>query len=199
MKKLIILFFLLQNVQLINSQVKYPLSKYPMYSKIWTMSYDNWIKDESGDEVVVFSPKGYHTFGDDCTELKNANLNKIQSLLITELNNFRKDYKKESIKENKTLTTKSINDAKSLITIKNYKISKENNVKIIHDRISPDFFSRVDFNKLNLEKTIAESVFDWFVANDNGMSYLLSEQKKEFGIGVYVDEKNGISVVIRCK
>lgn len=199
MKKLFILFLLIQNVFIVKSQVKYPLTKYPMYSKIWTMSYDNWMKDESGDAVVVFSPKGYHTFGDDCPELKNVNLNKIQSLLITELNNFRKDYKKESIKENKTLSTKSIDDAKKLVTIKGHKIVNENNIKIIHDKIPSDFFSRVDFKKFNIEKTIAESVFDWFVGNDSGMSLLLNEQKKEFGIGVYVDDRNGVTIVIRCK
>lgn len=199
MKKLFILFILLQSVLIVNSQVKYPLSKYPMYSKIWTMSYDNWMKDESGDAVVVFSPKGYHTFGDDCPELKNVNLNKIQSLLITELNNFRKDYKKESIKENKTLSTKSIDDAKKLVTIKGHKIVNENNIKIIYDKIPSDFFSRVDFKKFNIEKTIAESVFDWFVGNDSGMSLLLNDQKKEFGIGVYADDRNGVTIVIRCK
>lgn len=199
MKKLSLLFLLVQNVLIVESQVKYPLTKYPMYSKIWDMSYNHWSTDEDGEPLIVFSPKGYRTFGDDCPDFKNVNLHKVQSLLITELNNFRKDYKKIAIKENKTLSTKSINDAKNLITIKNYKINKENNVKIIYDRIPSDFFSRVDFNKFNLEKTIAESVFDWFVANDNGMSFLLNEEKKEFGIGVYVDERYGVTIVIRCK
>lgn len=199
MKKLFILFILLQSVLIVNSQVKYPLSKYPMYSKIWSMSYDEWMKDEDGQSAIVFSPKEDRTFDGNCTELKNVNLNKVQSLLIAELNTFRKDYKKEIIKENKTLSTKSIDDAKKLITVKDYKIANESNIKIIHDRIPSDFFSRVDFKKFNLEKTIAESVFDWFVANDSGMSLLLSDQKKEFGVGVYVDEKNGVVIVIRCK
>ena len=199
MKKILFLFVFLQIGLFVNSQVKYPLSKYPMHSSIWSMSYDTWMKDEDGKPLIVFSPKGYHTFENDCPGLKNVNLIKVQSLLITELNTFRKDYKKENIKESKTLSTKSIDDAKKLATVKNYKIVNENDIKIVYDRIPPDFFSRVDFKKFNIEKTIAESVFDWFVANDAGMGLLLSDQKKEFGVGVYVNETNGVTIVIRGK
>ena len=199
MKKLLLIFLLVQNVLIVKSQDQYPLTKYPMYSKIWDMSYDDWMTDEDGKPAIVFSPKDDRTFGDDCPELKNVNLQTVQSLLITELNNFRKDYQKNNISESKTLTSKSITDAKNLNSTKDYNIPNEDGVKIIFDRISAGFFSRVDFKNINLEKIIAESVFDWFVANDDGMSLLLSEQDTEYGVGIYVDQKNGVTIVIRCK
>mgnify|MGYP003351969579 CR=1 FL=1 len=80
--------------------------------------------------------------------------------------------------------------------MENYNVPKEKNLKIIYDRIPVDFFSRVDVKKYELEKIIAESVFDWFVANDEGMSLLLSEKRKEFGVGVYISETDGVTVVI---
>ena len=91
MKKLFVLFISLLSVLPLTSQVKYPLSKYPMYSNIWRMKYSDWNIDPYGNPVIVFGPKNYETFGDDSPQLNNVNLDKIQSLLITELNNFRKD------------------------------------------------------------------------------------------------------------
>lgn len=199
MKKLFFLILTSVSFSFI-SQVNYPLSKYPMHSKIWKMYYDDSEKDEDGLPLIVFAPKGKdYTFGDNCKDLKNVDQRKVQSYLISELNQFRKDYNKKNIKKNSSLTTKSISDAKKLTTVKDYKIKTEKGVRTVYDRIPVDFFSRVDTKKYNLEKIIAESVFDWFVANDTGMSLLLSEKRTEFGIGVYINETSGVTIVIRGK
>lgn len=171
-----------------------------MHSKIWKMYYDEDEKDEDGLPLIVFAPKGsQRTFGNECKGLKYVNQKKVQSYLITELNQFRKDYHIKAIKKNSSLTNKSISDAKKLTTVKDYQIKTEKGVKTVYDRIPVDFFSRVNTKKYNLEKIIAESVFDWFVANDTGMSLLLSEERTEFGVGVYINERSGVTVVIRGK
>jgi hypothetical protein len=198
MKKLFFVSTLFMSFFL-SSQVKYTLTKYPMYSKIWEKKYDKIEKDEDGLPLIVFSPKGHDTFGDNSLSFKNVSQTKVQSYLISDLNKFRKDYKKNSISKSSVLTSKSIDDAKNISTVKNYKISKEKNVKIVYDFIPVDFFSRVDVKKYEIEKIIAESVFDWFVANDEGMSLLLSEKRKEFGLGVYISETKGVTIVIRGK
>ena len=198
MKTLSLIFILFTTYSF--SQVKFPLSKFPMYSNIWKMYCDNSEKDEDGLPLIIFEPKSeFRTFGNDCPAFINVNKEKVQSILISELNKFRKDYKLGSIIKNTTLTKKSITDAKKLSEINKYKINKESGVKTIYDRIPVDFFSRVDTKKYNLEKVIAESVYDWFVANDEGMSLLLSKSKKEFGVGVYISESSGVTVVIRAK
>ena len=51
-------------------------------------------KDEDGLPLIVFSPKGFRTFGDDCPSLKTVSQTKVQSYLVSKLNEFRKDYKK---------------------------------------------------------------------------------------------------------
>lgn len=198
MKKLFFVSTLFMSFFL-SSQVKYTLTKYPMYSKIWEKKYDKIEKDEDGLPLIVFSPKGYETFGDNSSSFKNVSLTKVQSYLISDLNKFRKDYKKSSVSNSVVLTNKSIDDAKNISTVKNYKIFKEKNVEIVYDFIPVCFFSRVDVKKYEIEKIIAESVFDWFVSNDEGMSLLLTKKRKEFGLGVYISEAKGVTIVIRGK
>jgi hypothetical protein len=87
MKKLFFVSTLFMSFFL-SSQVKYTLTKYPMYSKIWEKKYDKIEKDEDGLPLIVFSPKGHDTFGDNSLSFKNVSQTKVQSYLISDLNKF---------------------------------------------------------------------------------------------------------------
>ncbi len=194
MKTILILVLFSVSIQLYSlGQTAYPLSKYKMYSEIWKAElydYDN--------NSTVIGPKEGGVFTYDLIYLNQVDIKKVQAHLEKSFNDFRKSYNLKPAKVDKTLMKECVDDAKNM----NQKtgIFKNDNkyAKQFWDKIPLFCFGHVNTKKIDINKAIADSFFDYLVGDDEGMSLLLDNSNKNFGFGISYNEKDyGFYVVVK--
>jgi hypothetical protein len=170
----------------VNSQ-----SGYKLYSKVWLFDFNS-------KTSVVQPINGLVSFRYDYLDSVNSKIdtNKIKSYLFESFNEFRNDYGKCSVVEDKQLTIDCQKYSKKLVK------------KYCHDKITKgaecismlpiETFTLIKKTDGDFNKLVSECIFDIFVASKAHMSILLDEKYKEFGFGFTLEDST-IHIVIRCK
>ena len=196
MKTLLILVLFSVSVRF-NSfgQKKYPLFKFKMHSEIWTAKVDSY-----NSNLVSLSPKTGSSFGYDETYLLKIDEKKIQSYLSNSFNAFRKSYDLPPAKIDRSLTKLCIEDAKEIDQNKGIFKNHDSKSKQVWDKIPVFCFGNVDIKTMDINKVIADSFFDYFVGNDNGMDVLLDKSDMKYGFGIHYNKKDyGFYLVMKSK
>ena len=168
----------------VNSQ-----SGYKLYSKVWLFDFNS-------KTAVVQPIDGSVYFRYDFLDSVKSKIdtNKIKAYLFESFNEFRNDYGKCSVVENRQLTSDCQKYSKVLVK------------KYGHDNITKGFecISTLSFTTLTLikksdgdfNKVVADCIFDIFVTSKSHMKLLLDDEYKEFGFGVTF-ENSFAHIVVR--
>lgn len=193
MKKLFVLFLFVSSTCF--SQVKYPLKKFPIHSSIWNAEVYN-----QDPNLVFLSPKGETNFEYNSTYLKKMDMSIVRSYLKTSFDNFRLSYGYKVRPENKTLSVLCTEDAKKLTTNKGKYVNNDPKATQIDNFIPYFCFGNVDTKKMDINRVIADSFFDYCVGDDVLMDVLLDNGSKEYGFGIsYNETSNGFIMVVKSK
>ena len=169
---------------------KYDLTSHPLHSDVWRSVYD--------DSTTEVRPKNFNAFSLDLTYLElKINPTKIQSYLFESFNKFRTDYGVPTADEDSTLTLKSIEYSKYILS--NFVHSKSNSKRFEEAicTIPMTMFSRISEKDGDINKIIADCCFDIFVGSPAHMSILLNEDpKRKYGFGITVTNRN-VSIVVQ--
>jgi hypothetical protein len=125
------------------------------------------------------------------------NPTKIQSYLFESFNKFRTDYGVPITEEDSTLTLKSIEYSKYILSnfVHSKRDSKRSEEAIC--TIPMTMFSRISEKDGDINKIIADCCFDIFVGSPAHMSILLNEDpKRKYGFGITVTSRN-VSIVVQ--
>lgn len=147
----------------VNSQVPYD----KLYSKIWTMVFTK--------TKITVLPVNDDAF--DLSKTKNVmskiDTNKIKQYLLKSFNEFRNDYGVKSVTESDSLSKSCELYSRKIIT--NFK--HENITKGCEciAKVSYALFSNVKPTDGDINKIIADSVFDHFVGSIGHMTFLLGD------------------------
>lgn len=198
MKNLIFVSFLFL-CNFLYSQTKV---RYPLYSDIWRYDYDKnqWFPKDGGSFTIYDSKKMF----------SKIDIDKINSMLLTSFNNFRKDYNKRPVNENSdlsklcseyanTLTTENFGHTPNIqeITENDFIGYGFNGEVIASSSLYP--YSMVDLDKQDINKIIADSFFDWFVGSPSHMRILLlDEYSYEYGFGISIRKDGDIFICSRA-
>jgi len=154
-----------------------------LYSDIWEI-----VCDENLGIMVV--PKGGGAFPGVSDYVKeNIDLVKVESYLLQSLNEFRADYGKPPVKESKWLTKISEDYASKLHNnFKHDYIERYWNKEIsMSENIASMYlcqFSHLTDKDGDLNKIIADSVFDDYVVSEGHTKMLLNENHTYYGFGL---------------
>jgi len=193
MKNLFLISFLLSFTCF--SQVKYTLKKYPIHSLIWNAEVYNQDPD-----IVFLSPKNETNFEYNSSYLKKMDISVVRSYLKSSFDDFRLTYGYKFKSENKSLSLLCNEDAKNLTKNKGIYSNNDTKATQLNDFIPYFCFGNVDTKKMDINRVIADSFFDYCVGNDEMMSVLLDNGNKEYGFGISYDETiNGFIIVIKSK
>jgi hypothetical protein len=176
--------------------------RYQLYSDIWSYDYDKGI----------WSPKHFETFTiyDSKIMFSKINIEKINSLLLLSFNVFRKDYGKKPVNENvdlsllcsefaNSLTPENFGHMDNLQEITENKFSGYEFEGEVISTLSLYSFSRVDLDKQDINKIIADSFFDRFVSSPSHMSILLQDEYSyEYGFGISIRKDGEIFICSRA-
>jgi len=169
---------------------KYDLNSHPLHSDVWRSVYD--------DSTTEVRPKNFNAFTLDLTYLESKiNPTKIQSYLFESFNKFRTDYGVPTVDEDSTLTLKSIEYSKYILSnfVHSKRDSKRSEEAIC--TIPMTMFSRISEKDGDINKIIADCCFDIFVGSPAHMSILLNEDpKRKYGFGITVTSRN-VSIVVQ--
>jgi hypothetical protein len=169
---------------------KYDLNSHPLHSDVWRSVYD--------DSTTEVRPKNFNSFTLDLTYLESKiNPTKIQSYLFESFNKFRTDYGVPITEEDSTLTLKSIEYSKYILSnfVHSKRDSKRSEEAIC--TIPMTMFSRISEKDGDINKIIADCCFDIFVGSPAHMSILLNEDpKRKYGFGITVTSRN-VSIVVQ--
>lgn len=137
-------------------------------------------------------------------------INKINSMLLTSFNNFRKDYNKRPVKENvdlsklcseyaNTLTTENFGHIPDLQKITEAEFNGYDYEGEVISTSSLYSYSRVDLDKQDINKIIADSFFDGFVSSPSHMRILLQDEYSyEYGFGISIRKDGDIFICSRA-
>jgi hypothetical protein len=193
MKKLLVLLLFVSSTCF--SQVKYPLKKFPIHSSIWNAEVYN--QDPS---LVFLSPKGETNFEYNSVYLNKMDMSIVNSYLKTSFDNFRLSYGYKVRPVNKSLSALCVEDAKKLKTNKGKYVNNDPKATQVNDFIPYFCFGNVDTKKMDINRVIADSFFDYCVGNDALMTVLLDNGNKEFGFGISYDKPSGgFNIVVKSK
>ena len=191
MKNLILIFSLLI-VFISNAQSKYSLANYPMKSDIWM--------GKMYDGSVYIGPKDGTSFDYNEAFLKKVDMKIVQSYLQQSFDEFRKSYGLSPVKLDVNLTKLCVVDAKNMNQFKPKFTNDDKSAKQFWDKIPVLCFSKVDTKKLDINKVIADSFFDYCVGMEDAMSILLDKTTKKYGLGMSYDKQDyGFYIVIKNK
>ncbi len=171
----------------VNSQIKL---KYKLFSKIWTV--------EITDKSVILNPISESGFNFKKTDsIRNSlDTNKIKKYLSESFIQFRKDYGKSSVKISDSISNECEKYSRTLF--ENYAHAKffgNNSCECINKALLC-LFTTVKKSDGDINKIVADGIFDTFFISNNHMDYLLSEAYNTYGIGVTF-RKYSIDVVVR--
>lgn len=178
--KLLNFFFLL-----ILSSVTFCQS-FDMYSDIWTYSKDT--KEITPINGGKFSYPS-------CELLSKIDTSEIRNLLLESFNQFRNDYKKPSVIEDSKMSILATIYAKNLTNNFCHDVNLPKDQAESISNINYVLISKIDHNQ-NVNKVIADCVFDIFICSDNHTLMLLNENHTKYGFGFY-QNKSSFSVCIR--
>ena len=191
MKNLILIFSLLI-VFISNAQSKYSLANYPMKSDIWM--------GKMYEGSVYIGPKDGTSFDYNEDFLKKVDMKIVQSYLQQSFDDFRKSYGLSPVKLDVNLTKLCVVDAKNMNQFKPKFTNDDKSAKQFWDKIPVLCFSKVDTKKLDINKVIADSFFDYCVGMEDAMSILLDKTTKKYGLGMsYNKQDYGFYIVIKNK
>ena len=191
MKNLILIFSLLI-VFISNAQSKYSLANYPMKSDIWM--------GKMYEGSVYIGPKDGTSFDYNEDFLKKVDMKVVQSYLQQSFDEFRKSYGLSPVKLDVNLTKLCVVDAKNMNQFKPKFTNDDKSAKQFWDKIPVLCFSKVDTKKLDINKVIADSFFDYCVGMEDAMSILLDKTTKKYGLGMSYDKQDyGFYIVIKNK
>jgi hypothetical protein len=153
---------------------------YKLYSDIWE-------ETEYPKGRRSYKPIGERCFFYLSNEIKKKiNIDSILFYLPQSFNEFRKDYNKSLVIEDKMLSKKCLSYSKNLSI--EFKHDESWSGMECNSKICDISFSKIPSDK-NLNKIIADSCFDTFFNSKSHMNLLLSEEYKKFGFGVYYVEE----------
>lgn len=191
MKNLILIFSLLI-VFISKAQSKYSLANYPMKSDIWM--------GKMYEGSVYIGPKDGTSFDYNEDFLKKVDMKVVQSYLQQSFDEFRKCYGLSPVKLDVNLTKLCVVDAKNMNQFKPKFTNDDKSAKQFWDKIPVLCFSKVDTKKLDINKVIADSFFDYCVGMEDAMSILLDKTTKKYGLGMSYDKQDyGFYIVIKNK
>lgn len=191
MKNLILIFSLLI-VFISKAQSKYSLANYPMKSDIWM--------GKMYEGSVYIGPKDGTSFDYNEDFLKKVDMKVVQSYLQQSFDEFRKCYGLSPVKLDANLTKLCVVDAKNMNQFKPKFTNDDKSAKQFWDKIPVLCFSKVDTKKLDINKVIADSFFDYCVGMEDAMSILLDKTTKKYGLGMSYDKQDyGFYIVIKNK
>jgi hypothetical protein len=191
MKNLILIFSLLI-VFISKAQSKYSLANYPMKSDIWM--------GKMYEGSVYIGPKDGTSFDYNEDFLKKVEMKVVQSYLQQSFDEFRKSYGLSPVKLDVNLTKLCVVDAKNMNQLKPKFTNDDKSAKQFWDKIPVLCFSKVDTKKLDINKVIADSFFDYCVGMEDAMSILLDKTTKKYGLGMSYDKQDyGFYIVIKNK
>ena len=171
MKNLISFVFTFLFVFVSNSQT------YEMYSDVW-----EYVSKDSKRIV----PKGGGSFSFPSEDMiKKIDTNKINSYMLESFNKFRNDYGKSPVTEDKDLTKKSKSYAKCLVNEFKHDPNLPNNNAENIAELNFILFTKIDLNKYDINKVIADCCFDIFIRSKGHMEMLLCETTNKYGFGIY--------------
>jgi hypothetical protein len=176
--------------------------RYPLYSDVWRYDYDKseWFPKDGGSFTIYDSKKMF----------SKIDSNKINSMLLTSFNNFRKDYNKRPVNENSDLS-KLCSEYVNTLNRENYG-HLPNLQKITEDEfLGYEFegevlliatlyeFSRVDLDKQDINKIISDSFFDGFIGSPSHMRILLQDEYSyEYGFGISIRKDGDVFICSRA-
>lgn len=197
--------FLLSTFGFLAPSFLFSQNSYPLYSDVWKFSYTN-IFDKNGCTVL---PKDGDYFQLTSTYYSNnVDTNIVKEYLLSSLNNFRKDYGKLPVVENKRLTEIATEYSNFLSTLPSEEwvhSDLENNEFYLSGNYVAEVLSGIDnmmFNNLNkshgdINRVVADCIFDIFIISKKHSDILLKDTTKyEVGFGVTFTEW-GIMIVIQ--
>ena len=191
MKNLILIFSLLI-VFISKAQSKYSLANYPMKSDIWM--------GKMYEGSVYIGPKDGTSFDYNEDFLKKVDMKVVQSYLQQSFDEFRKSYGLSPVKLDVNLTKLCVVDARNMNQFKPKFTNDDKSAKQFWDKIPVLCFSKVDTKKLDINKVIADSFFDYCVGMEDAMSILLDKTTKKYGLGMSYDKQDyGFYIVIKNK
>jgi hypothetical protein len=191
MKNLILIFSLLI-VFISKAQSKYSLANYPMKSDIWM--------GKMYEGSVYIGPKDGTSFDYNEDFLKKVEMKVVQSYLQQSFDEFRKSYGLSPVKLDVNLTKLCVVDAKNMNQLKPKFTNDDKSAKQFWDKIPVLCFSKVDTKKLDINKVIADSFFDYCVGMEDAMSILLDKTTKKYGLAMSYDKQDyGFYIVIKNK
>jgi len=177
------------------SQFKYPLSKYGMKSEIWMAESYDYNKN-----LTSIGPKDGGGFTYDESYISKVDINKVQAHLEKSFNAFRKSYDLNPANVDKDLMKECIDDAKNMDQKNGIFKNNNKNTKQFWDKIPLLMFANVNIKKIDINKAIADSFFDYFVGDDEGMSMVLDDSNKKYGFGISYNQKDyGFYLVVKNK
>ena len=195
MKNLFVTSFLILTSFFYFSQFKYPLSKYGMKSEIWIAESYDYDKN-----LTSIGPKDGGGFTYDESYISEVDINKVQEHLEKSFNDFRKSYNLNPANVDKDLMKECIDDAKNMNQKNGIFKNNNKNTKQFWDKIPVLMFANVNIKKIDINKAIADSFFDYFVGDDEGMSMVLDDSNKKYGFGVSYNQKDyGFYLVVKNK
>jgi uncharacterized protein YkwD len=160
---------------------------YSLYSDVW--SFDKNTKN--------FSPKDGSNFSYPSSDLlSKIDTSKISDLLLESLNNFRKDYNKPPVTENSEMSKMATLYAKNLSNNFCHDVNLPKNQAEVIATINYILISKIDHNTSDVNKIIADCVFDIFVGSDNHTAMLLNDDYQIYGFGIY-QNKFSFSICVR--
>lgn len=149
---------------------------FSLYSDVWSFNKD----------TKSFTPKGGGNFSYPSPDLlSKIDTSKINDLLLESLNNFRKDYNKPPVTESLEMSKMATLYAKNLSNNFCHDVNLPKNQGEVIATINFAFISKIDHNTSDVNKIIADCVFDIFVASDNHTDMLLNDDYKIYGFGIY--------------
>ena len=178
---------------------------YPLYSDVWKFSAKN-IFDEGGYTVLPKDGDFFQLVSKYYSE--NVDTNLVKEYLLSSLNNFRKDYGKPPVVENKRLTEIATEYSIFLSNLPSEEWEHsdlENNEFFLSGNYVAEVLSGIDnmmFNNItksngDLNRIVADCIFDIFIISQKHSDILLKDTTKyEVGFGVTFTEW-GIMVVIQ--
>jgi hypothetical protein len=179
-------------VSISNAQSLYSIEKYPMKSDIWLSKME--------DSSVYIGPKDGSSFDYNEEYLKQVDMKVIESYLQESFNEFRSFYGFSPVSLDIDLTKLCVADAKKMNHLKPDFVNNDKSAKQFWDKIPVLCFSKVDVKKMNINKVIADSFFDYCVGTDDAMSILLDEPTKKYGLGMFYNKQDyGFYLVIKNK
>ncbi len=168
----------------VNSQ---EIRKYKLYSKIWEF-------EGNSRKTVPINGGNYDLWKTDSL-ISVIDTVKIKNYLYSSFNEFRKDYGKSIVKFSDSLSNVCEKFSRTLTK----KYAHANNIGNAMECINLLPILLITSTKKvdgDINKIIAETIFDSFVCSDTHMDLLLSETCKTFGIGVTLS-KYTFNIVIR--